>query len=55
MKYHNSLTPAQQSLSHLWDQHLREEFELRDAVATVDTMTNDADVREDLSILMQEF
>jgi carboxymethylenebutenolidase len=38
------LTPAQQALSDLWDEHVRDEFALRDANAAADTMTADAHV-----------
>jgi carboxymethylenebutenolidase len=38
------LTPAQQALSDLWDEHVRDEFALKDANAAVDTMTPDAHV-----------
>ena len=37
-----SLTPAQQVLSDLWDEHLRHEFATRDSDQTVDTMVDDA-------------
>lgn len=36
------LTPAQQALSDLWDEHIRDEFEVRDADATLETMVPDA-------------
>jgi carboxymethylenebutenolidase len=36
------LTPAQQKLNDLWDQHIREEFSTRDTEATLDTMMPDA-------------
>jgi len=36
------LTPAQQALSDLWDEHVRDEFAIKDANATLDTMTLDA-------------
>src|SRR5262245_36485340 len=36
------LTPAQQALSDLWDEHVRSEFAAKDAVAAVDTMVPDA-------------
>jgi carboxymethylenebutenolidase len=36
------LTPAQQALSDLWDEHVRDEFALKDANAALDTMTPDA-------------
>jgi carboxymethylenebutenolidase len=36
------LTPAQQALSDLWDEHLQHEFATRDPVQTVDTMVEDA-------------
>ena len=36
------LTPAQQELSDLWDEHVRDEFATKDARATLDTMVLDA-------------
>jgi hypothetical protein len=36
------LTPAQQALSDLWDEHVRDEFAVKDANAALDTMTPDA-------------
>ena len=36
------LTPAQQALSDLWDEHVRHEFATKDANAALDTMTPDA-------------
>ena len=36
------LTPEQQALSDLWDEHVRDEFALKDANAALDTMTPDA-------------
>lgn len=33
-----NLTPAQQAMVELWEQHLRDEFELRDTGQTMDTM-----------------
>jgi carboxymethylenebutenolidase len=36
------LTPAQQALSDLWDEHVRGEFATKDANAALDTMTPDA-------------
>jgi carboxymethylenebutenolidase len=36
------LTPAQQYLNDLWDEHIRDEFADKDASATVDTMVPDA-------------
>ena len=36
------LTPAQQALSDLWDEHVRDEFATKDANAALDTMTPDA-------------
>ena len=36
------LTPQQQFLNDLWEQHLREEFITRDAEATIDTMVPEA-------------
>jgi carboxymethylenebutenolidase len=38
------LTPAQQAMSALWDEHLRDEFAIKDANVAVDTMTPDAHV-----------
>ena len=38
----NGLTVAQQALSDLWDEHVRDEFAMKDANAAVDTMTPDA-------------
>ena len=40
----NDLTAARQALSDLWDEHVRDEFALKDADAAVDTMTPDAHV-----------
>jgi carboxymethylenebutenolidase len=37
-----ALTPEQQFLNDLWDEHLREEFSTHDAQATIDTMVPDA-------------
>ena len=37
-----SLTPAQQALSDLWDEHLQHEFATKDAAQTIDTMVKDA-------------
>ena len=37
-----SLTPDQQRLSDLWDEHVRDEFVTRDTAATLDTMVPDA-------------
>lgn len=37
-----SLSPAQQLLSDLWDEHLRHEFATRDPYQTIDTMVEDA-------------
>jgi carboxymethylenebutenolidase len=37
-----SLTPAQQALSDLWDEHLQHEFATRDHVQTIHTMVKDA-------------
>lgn len=37
-----NLTPAQQVLSDLWDEHLMYEFATRDADHTIDTMVKDA-------------
>src|ERR1700760_3017106 len=36
------LTPAQQALSDLWDEHVRDEFATKDANAALDTMVPDA-------------
>jgi carboxymethylenebutenolidase len=36
------LTPEQQFLNELWEEHLREEFHSRDTDATIDTMVSDA-------------
>jgi carboxymethylenebutenolidase len=36
------LTPAQQALSDIWDEHVRDEFATRDAAAALDTMVPDA-------------
>ena len=36
------LTPAQQALSDIWDEHVRNEFAARDAAAALDTMVPDA-------------
>jgi carboxymethylenebutenolidase len=36
------LTPAQQALSDLWDEHLQHEFATRDPAQTIDTMVADA-------------
>jgi carboxymethylenebutenolidase len=38
------LTPAQQALSDLWDEHTRNEFATKDANGALDTMTPDAHV-----------
>jgi hypothetical protein len=38
------LTPGQQRLNDLWDEHLRDEFATRDTNATLDTMVPDANV-----------
>ena len=38
------MTPAQQALSDLWDEHVRDEFATKDANAALDTMTPDARV-----------
>ena len=38
----SGLTAAQQSLSDLWDEHVRSEFATKNAVAAVDTMVPDA-------------
>ena len=36
------LTPAQQLLNDLWDEHVRDEFITKDAAAALDTMVLDA-------------
>jgi carboxymethylenebutenolidase len=36
------LTPAQQTLNDLWEEHLRDEFATRDTNATLETMVADA-------------
>jgi hypothetical protein len=36
------LTPEQQLLNSLWEEHLRDEFTTRDTNATLDTMVHDA-------------
>jgi carboxymethylenebutenolidase len=36
------LTPEQQSLADLWDEHVRDEFATKDTFATLDTMVPDA-------------
>jgi carboxymethylenebutenolidase len=36
------LTPAQQALSDLWDEHVRDEFAIKDANAALNTMVRDA-------------
>jgi carboxymethylenebutenolidase len=36
------LTPAQQALNDVWEEHLRSEFATKDATAAVDTMVSDA-------------
>ena len=38
----NGLTAAQQALSDLWDEHVRDEFAIKDANAALDTMVPDA-------------
>jgi carboxymethylenebutenolidase len=38
----NRLTPAQQSLNDLWEEHIRDEFATKDTTATLDTMVADA-------------
>jgi carboxymethylenebutenolidase len=35
------LTPAQQALSDLWDEHVRDEFVTKDPAGTIDTMVPD--------------
>jgi carboxymethylenebutenolidase len=37
-----SLTPAQQALSDLWDEHLQHEFATKDPAQTIDTMVKEA-------------
>jgi len=41
-----SLTPAQELLQNLWEEHLRFEFETRNTEATLDTMVADAYVND---------
>jgi carboxymethylenebutenolidase len=36
------LTPAQQALSDIWDEHVRDEFATKDAAGTINTMVPDA-------------
>jgi len=36
------LSPAQQYLNDLWDEHIRDEFSDKDAISTIDTMVPDA-------------
>jgi carboxymethylenebutenolidase len=36
------LTPEQQFLNDLWEEHIRDEFTTRDTTATLDTMVHDA-------------
>ena len=36
-----SLTPAQQALSDIWDEHVRDEFAAKDATGTINTMVPD--------------
>lgn len=38
----SGLTPAQQTLSDLWDEHIRGEFATKDTTVTLDTMVPDA-------------
>jgi carboxymethylenebutenolidase len=38
------LTPSQQLLNDLWDEHIRDEFATKDAAAAIDTMVPDAHV-----------
>lgn len=38
------LSPAQQKLNDLWEDHLRYEFATKDTAATIDTMVDDARV-----------
>jgi len=40
------LTPHQQALSDLWDEHLQHEFATRDLVQTIDTMVENAYVNQ---------
>ena len=35
------LTPAQQAMVELWEQHLKDEFELHDVDKTMETMVKD--------------
>jgi len=37
-----SLTPAQQALSDIWNEHVRDEFATKDATGTLNTMVPDA-------------
>src|SRR5262249_46788140 len=39
---HPVLTPEQQFLNDLWDQHIRNEFQVHDVEETLDTMVPDA-------------
>ena len=39
---HQSLTPVQQALSDIWDEHVRDEFATKDATGTLNTMVPDA-------------
>jgi carboxymethylenebutenolidase len=36
------LTPAQQLLNDVWDEHVRDEFATKDAAAALETMVPDA-------------
>jgi carboxymethylenebutenolidase len=38
----SNLTTAQQALSDIWDEHVRDEFATKDAAGTLDTMVPDA-------------
>ena len=38
----NVLTPAQQALNDLWEEHVRDEFATKDAAGALDTMVPDA-------------
>ena len=40
------LTPTQQLLNDVWDEHVRDEFATKDAAAALDTMVPDAYVHQ---------
>lgn len=42
LKKEKSLTPEQQFLNDLWEEHIRDEFGTKDTTATLDTMVADA-------------